>query len=69
VVRFKTKLVRMGRTSITMDVQVEVERGLDVLHVTEAELVYVGIDPATPQRRPKPLLPDTAGDSQQFFPG
>jgi len=69
VVKFKTRLVRMGRTSITMNVQVEAERGLESLHVTEAELVYVGIDSDHPQRRPKPLLPGSAVDAQQFFPG
>jgi acyl-CoA thioesterase YciA len=57
VVRFLTKFVRLGRTSITMQVFVEVERGEEVLQVTEAEVVYVGIDPDTPERRPKPLLP------------
>ena len=55
VVRFWTRTVRVGRTSITMNIQVEVERGADTLQVTEAEVVYVGIDPAT--RRPVPLLP------------
>jgi acyl-CoA thioesterase YciA len=55
VVRFLTRLVRMGRTSITVHVNVEAERGQQVLHVTEAEIVYVGIDPGTSQ--PKPLLP------------
>ncbi len=54
VVRFKTKLVRLGRTSITMQVMVEAERGTEVLQVTEAELVYVGIDA---QHQPTPLLP------------
>src|SRR5216683_7104175 len=54
VVRFMTRLVRIGRTSITMDVTVEAERGNQTLHVTEAELVYVGIDPTSPDRRPIP---------------
>lgn len=57
VVRFLTRLVRMGRTSITMHVSVEAERGQEVLQVTEAEVVYVGIDPKTPERKPVPLLP------------
>jgi acyl-CoA thioesterase YciA len=57
VVRFLTRVVRFGRTSITMHVNVEVERGTEVLHVTEAEVVYVGIDPTSPERRPTPLLP------------
>jgi acyl-CoA thioesterase YciA len=57
VVRFLTKLVRMGRTSVTVHVNVEVERGQQTLQVTEAEVVYVGIEPASLDRRPKPLLP------------
>ena len=57
VVRFLTWRVRMGRTSITMQVRVEAERDGQVLHVTEAELVYVGVDLGTAERRPKSLLP------------
>jgi acyl-CoA thioesterase YciA len=57
VVRFLTRLVRLGRTSITMHVSVEVERGTETLRVTEAEVVYVGIDASTAERRPVPLLP------------
>ena len=56
VVRFLTRVVRIGRTSITVNVTVEAERGDKVLLVTEAELVYVGIDPGT--RQPTPLLPN-----------
>jgi acyl-CoA thioesterase YciA len=57
VVRFLTRLVRLGRTSITVHVSVEAERAGETLQVTEAEVVYVGIDPLTPERRPLPLLP------------
>jgi acyl-CoA thioesterase YciA len=57
VVRFLTRRVRMGRTSIIMQVRVEADRGGEVLHVTEAELVYVGVDLATAERKPKALLP------------
>jgi acyl-CoA thioesterase YciA len=56
VVRFLTQLVRIGRTSITVRINVEAERDGAVLQVTEAEVVYVGVDPSTPERRPKPLL-------------
>jgi acyl-CoA thioesterase YciA len=56
VVRFLTRVVRIGRTSITMQVVVEAERGLEVHQVTEAEVVYVGIDPDSQERRPRPLL-------------
>lgn len=55
VVRFLTRLVRLGKTSITMHVAVEAERGEQVLKVTEAELVYVGVDPQS--RKPVPLVP------------
>jgi acyl-CoA thioesterase YciA len=55
VVRFLTHLVRMGNTSITMSVHVEAERDGHVLPVTDAELVYVGIDPAAGWK-PVPLL-------------
>src|SRR6516164_6490981 len=37
VVRFLTRLVRLGRTSITVHVSVEAERGQQILQVTEAE--------------------------------
>ncbi len=57
VVRFLTRLERLGRTSITMHVSVEVERLGQVLPVTEAEVVYVGVDLSTPERSPRPLLP------------
>jgi acyl-CoA thioesterase YciA len=55
VVRFLTRLVKMGRTSITVEVHVEAERDSQVLQVTHAELVYVGIDPSAGWR-PVPLL-------------
>ncbi len=58
VVRYLTRPVRVGRTSITMHVHVEAERGEQVLAVTEAEIVYVGIDPNSADRRPTPLVPD-----------
>jgi acyl-CoA thioesterase YciA len=56
VVRFLTRCVRIGRTSITMHVTVEVERGAETLRVTEAEVVYVGIDASAPGRHTVPLL-------------
>lgn len=56
VVRFMTRLVRIGRTSITMHVNVEAERGSDMLQVTEAEIVYVNVDAHSAERRPVPIL-------------
>jgi acyl-CoA thioesterase YciA len=64
VVRFLTDLVRIGRTSATMHVNVEVERSPHVVRVTEAEVVYVAIDPLSPQRRSIPLL-SHAGETGQ----
>ena len=48
LVTFYTKTVRVGKTSITVDVEVEVERlGLsgskEIVKVTEAEVVYVAV--------------------------
>lgn len=59
VVRFMTRVLRVGRTSITMHVAVEALRGDQAIPVTGAEVVYVGIDRDSPERRPKPLLPGT----------
>jgi acyl-CoA thioesterase YciA len=58
VVRFLTRPVHWGRTSITMHIQVEVERGMEVLQVTEAEVVYVGMD--AKERKPVPLIAETS---------
>jgi acyl-CoA thioesterase YciA len=57
VVRCLVSLVKFGRTSITVLVSVEAERGTETHKVTEAEVVYVGVDPTTPERKPTPLLP------------
>jgi acyl-CoA thioesterase YciA len=54
VVRFETSVVRIGRTSITMRINVVAERAGEESQVTEAEVVYVGVDDS---RQPVPLLP------------
>lgn len=54
VVRFETSVIRIGRTSITMRIKVVAERGGTDIHVTEAEVVFVGVDA---NRQPVPLLP------------
>jgi acyl-CoA thioesterase YciA len=48
LVTFYTKTVRIGKTSITVDVEVEVERlGIagtkEIVRVTEAEVIYVAV--------------------------
>jgi acyl-CoA thioesterase YciA len=57
VVRFETSIVRIGRTSMTVRVDVHVERGTGSIHVTEAEAVFVGVDLSTPERKPVELFP------------
>ena len=54
VVRFETTVTRLGRTSITMHICVIAERGGMESHVTDAEVVYVGVDA---NRKPIPLVP------------
>ena len=60
VVRFQTSLVRLGKTSVTIRIDVIAERGSETIHVTEAEGVFVGVDLSTPDRRPVVLIPDRA---------
>jgi acyl-CoA thioesterase YciA len=49
LVTFYTRTTRVGRTSITVDVEVEVERlgpygNRETVKVTEAEVIYVAVD-------------------------
>ena len=57
VVSFYAKIVRVGRTSITVDVEVYARRRalLEVVKVTEATLTYVAVDD---ERRPRPVNRD-----------
>ena len=57
VVRFETTVVRIGRTSITMHIKVVSERAGETIHVTDAEVVYVGIDTRDGKRTPVELVP------------
>jgi|WetSurMetagenome_2_1015567.scaffolds.fasta_scaffold1454253_1 acyl-CoA thioesterase YciA len=57
LVSFYAEVVRVGRTSITVDVEVYARRRTmhEVVKVTEATLTYVAVDE---QRRPRPLQTD-----------
>ena len=57
VVRFETRIVKIGRTSITVHIDVIAERGAETIPVTDAEGVFVGVDLSDPDRRPVPLFP------------
>ena len=54
VVSFYTTVERIGNTSITIHVDVEVMRGQTEIHVTEADVTFVCIDD---NGRPTPLVP------------
>ena len=58
VVKFLTRLVKIGRTSVTMHIDVIAERDAQDIPVTDAEIVYVGVDASLPvtDRRPIPLM-------------
>ena len=58
VVRFQTEVTKVGRTSMTVRIDVWAERGAETVHVTEAEGVFVGVDLSTPDRKPVPLFPE-----------
>jgi acyl-CoA thioesterase YciA len=56
LVSFYAHVVKVGRTSITVDVEVYAQRGSegrgDIVKVTEATLTYVAVDQ---DRKPRPL--------------
>ena len=58
VVKFTTKAIRVGRTSITMHIDVIAVRGANEIPVTDAEVVYVAVDPRVPiaDRKPIPVM-------------
>jgi acyl-CoA thioesterase YciA len=55
IVCFWTRLVRVGRTSITMRVDVEADRRGEEVHLTEAEVTYVAVELREGERRPVPI--------------
>jgi acyl-CoA thioesterase YciA len=56
LVSFYARVVKTGRTSVTVDVEVFAQRGrdgrTDAVKVTEAQLTYVAVDA---QRHPRPI--------------
>ncbi|HEV3003665.1 MAG TPA: hotdog domain-containing protein [Pirellulales bacterium] len=55
IVSFWTRLVTVGRTSITIHVIVEADRDGEVVRLTEAEVVYVAVELTDGERRPMPI--------------
>jgi acyl-CoA thioesterase YciA len=59
LVSFYARVVKVGRTSITVDVEVFAQRGMPeevTVKVTEATLTYVAVDR---ERKPRPILPES----------
>src|SRR5436189_6317541 len=55
IVSFYARVLKVGRTSITVDVEVFAQRGrrvAEVVKVTEAQLTYVAVDE---KRQPRPV--------------
>ena len=56
IVSFYARVLKVGRTSVTVDVEVYAQRGRagrkDIVKVTEAQLTYVAVDEA---RKPRPI--------------
>ena len=59
VVSFYARVVKVGRTSVTVDVEVFARRRVlhEVVKVTEATLTYVAVDD---NRRPRPVNPESS---------
>jgi acyl-CoA thioesterase YciA len=55
IVSFWTHVLRIGRTSITMQVAVEADRQGETHRLTEAEVTYVAVEMGGCQRRPVPI--------------
>lgn len=55
VVSFWTRLVRVGRTSITMHVTVDAEQKGQLVKLTEASVTYVAVDLKAAERHPVPI--------------
>ncbi len=57
VVSLWTEVVRLGRTSITVQVRVETDRGGRVITLTQAQITYVAVDLQAQPRHPVPIRP------------
>ncbi len=55
VVSFWTSVVRVGRTSITVQITVEAERQGQAVQLTEAEVTYVAVDLSGGDRHSVPI--------------
>ena len=54
-VSFWTRVLRVGKSSITIHVDVEAERAGEPVQLTQAEVTYVAVELSEGQRRTIPL--------------
>ena len=59
IVSFYTRVVHVGRTSLTMHVSVDTERDGTAVHLTDAEVTYVSIKGPPQDQRPVPIRGET----------
>ena len=58
VVSFWTRCTRVGRSSITIHVEVEADRAGQTEKLTEAEVTYVAVEQVGKERRPIRIFQD-----------
>lgn len=56
VVSFYARLLRIGRTSVTMQVSLETEREGETVQLTDAEVTYVAVEGPQQYQRPVAIL-------------
>ena len=59
VVSFTTRVVRVGRTSLTVQVSVDTERDGAAVHLTDAEVTYVSVSGPPQDQRPVAIRGET----------
>jgi acyl-CoA thioesterase YciA len=59
VVSFTTRVLRIGRTSLTIQVSVDTDRDGTAVHLTDAEVTYVSVSGPPQDQRPVPIRGET----------
>ncbi len=63
-VSFWTRVLRLGKSSITIHVDVEADRAGEAVQLTQADVTYVAVELSEGQRRPVPIRGDDAVPGQ-----
>ena len=59
IVSFTTRVIRVGRTSLTMHVSVDTERDGAAIHLTDAEVTYVSVEGPPQGQKPVAIRGET----------